>query len=67
MQLKKSFILVIFCFHKYVCANGPFNIMSYMLGMDAQVSFAFHAERKKYPEKFKNQLANQVYFLLLLL
>ncbi|RWW06299.1 hypothetical protein GW17_00030378 [Ensete ventricosum] len=29
-------------------------------GMDAQVSYAFHYKRKKYPEKFKNQLANQV-------
>lgn len=33
--------------------------------MDAQVSYAFHSERKLHPEKFKNQLANQVlgYFL----
>lgn len=29
-------------------------------GMDAQVSYAFHHKRKKHPEKFKNQLANQV-------
>ena len=28
-------------------------------GMDAQVSYAFHAERKLHPEKFKNQSANQ--------
>ncbi|KAG0501442.1 hypothetical protein HPP92_001514 [Vanilla planifolia] len=27
--------------------------------MDAQVSYAFHSERKLHPEKFKNQLANQ--------
>ncbi|KAL8516724.1 hypothetical protein ACS0TY_015107 [Phlomoides rotata] len=27
--------------------------------MDAQVSYAFHSERKKNPEKFKNQLTNQ--------
>lgn len=29
-------------------------------GMDAQVSYAFHSERKMHPEKFKNQLVNQV-------
>lgn len=28
--------------------------------MDAQVSYAFHSERKLHPEKFKNQLYNQV-------
>ncbi|KAK8599388.1 hypothetical protein V6N13_077314 [Hibiscus sabdariffa] len=28
-------------------------------GMDAQVSYAFHSERKLNPEKFKNQLVNQ--------
>ncbi|KAF5200247.1 Diacylglycerol kinase [Thalictrum thalictroides] len=27
--------------------------------MDAQVSYAFHSERKLHPEKFKNQLVNQ--------
>lgn len=30
------------------------------LGMDAEVSYAFHSERKLHPEKFKNQLVNQV-------
>lgn len=30
------------------------------VGMDAQVSYAFHSERKLHPEKFKNQLGNQV-------
>lgn len=29
-------------------------------GMDAQISYAFHSERKLHPEKFKNQLVNQV-------
>ncbi|KAE8687779.1 Diacylglycerol kinase 5 [Hibiscus syriacus] len=29
------------------------------LRMDAQVSYAFHSERKLHPEKFKNQLVNQ--------
>jgi len=29
--------------------------------MDAQVSYEFHSERKRNPEKFKNQLTNQVY------
>ncbi|KAI6690432.1 hypothetical protein NL676_027260 [Syzygium grande] len=28
-------------------------------GMDAQVSYAFHSDRKLHPEKFKNQLVNQ--------
>lgn len=28
--------------------------------MDAQVSYAFHSERKLHPEKFKNQTINQV-------
>jgi diacylglycerol kinase (ATP) len=27
--------------------------------MDAQVSYEFHSERKRNPEKFKNQLTNQ--------
>ncbi|KAG6519255.1 hypothetical protein ZIOFF_022747 [Zingiber officinale] len=43
--------------------GGFWNYFS--IGMDAQVSFAFHAERKKYPEKFKNQLANQMTYLKL--
>ncbi|KAE8662177.1 hypothetical protein F3Y22_tig00113719pilonHSYRG00149 [Hibiscus syriacus] len=30
--------------------------------MDAQVSYAFHSERKLNPEKFKNQFVNQVSF-----
>lgn len=34
----------------------------YTAGMDAQVSYGFHSERKKNPEKFKNQLTNQVFF-----
>lgn len=29
-------------------------------GMDAQVSYAFHKNREKHPERFKNQLLNQV-------
>ena len=31
--------------------------------MDAQISYAFHSERKMHPEKFKNQLINQVLLL----
>ncbi|XP_014491709.1 diacylglycerol kinase 5 [Vigna radiata var. radiata] len=37
--------------------GGFWNYFS--MGMDAQVSYAFHSERKKNPEKFKNQLVNQ--------
>ncbi|KAM7504070.1 hypothetical protein LguiB_002974 [Lonicera macranthoides] len=37
--------------------GGFWNYFS--MGMDAQVSYAFHTERKLHPEKFKNQLANQ--------
>ncbi|XP_057526523.1 diacylglycerol kinase 5 isoform X3 [Amaranthus tricolor] len=42
----------------YVTFRGGFwNYFS--MGMDAQVSYAFHSERKLHPEKFKNQLVNQ--------
>ncbi|XP_020886602.1 diacylglycerol kinase 5 isoform X2 [Arabidopsis lyrata subsp. lyrata] len=37
--------------------GGFWNYFS--LGMDAQISYAFHSERKLHPEKFKNQLVNQ--------
>jgi len=35
------------------------------MGMDAQVSYGFHSERKLHPEKFKNQLSNQKQYLKL--
>ncbi|GMH11050.1 hypothetical protein Nepgr_012891 [Nepenthes gracilis] len=37
--------------------GGFWNYFS--MGMDAQVSYAFHSERKLHPDKFKNQLVNQ--------
>ncbi|XP_078175485.1 diacylglycerol kinase 1-like isoform X5 [Carex rostrata] len=37
--------------------GGFWNYFS--MGTDAQVSYAFHSERKLHPEKFKNQLTNQ--------
>ncbi|KAK3040296.1 hypothetical protein RJ639_028211 [Escallonia herrerae] len=37
--------------------GGFWNYFS--MGMDAQVSYAFHRDRKLHPEKFKNQLVNQ--------
>ncbi|KAD4385993.1 hypothetical protein E3N88_26162 [Mikania micrantha] len=37
--------------------GGFWNYFS--MGMDAQVSYAFHTERKLNPEKFKNQAVNQ--------
>ncbi|XP_062226873.1 diacylglycerol kinase 1-like isoform X2 [Phragmites australis] len=37
--------------------GGFWNYFS--MGMDAQVSYEFHSERKRNPDKFKNQLINQ--------
>ncbi|RWR88092.1 Diacylglycerol kinase [Cinnamomum micranthum f. kanehirae] len=42
-------------YHTY--RGGFWNYFS--MGMDAQVSYAFHSERKLHPERFKNQLVNQ--------
>ncbi|KAG5570139.1 hypothetical protein H5410_059905, partial [Solanum commersonii] len=41
----------------HVFRGGFWNYFS--IGMDAQVSHAFHSERKLHPEKFKHQLVNQ--------
>ncbi|KAK9209382.1 hypothetical protein WN944_001748 [Citrus x changshan-huyou] len=43
--------------------GGFWNYFS--MGMDAQVSYAFHSERKLHPEKFQNQLVNQSTYLKL--
>ncbi|VVA99991.1 unnamed protein product [Arabis nemorensis] len=43
--------------------GGFWNYFS--LGMDAQVSHAFHSQRKSHPERFKNQLVNQSTYLKL--
>ncbi|KAL9288396.1 Diacylglycerol kinase 6 [Arabidopsis thaliana] len=43
-------------YHTY--RGGFWNYFS--LGMDAQVSYAFHSQRKLHPERFKNQLVNQL-------
>ncbi|KAL1203142.1 Diacylglycerol kinase 6 [Cardamine amara subsp. amara] len=43
--------------------GGFWNYFS--LGMDAQVSYEFHSQRKRHPQKFKNQLVNQSTYLKL--
>ncbi|XP_030462380.1 diacylglycerol kinase 5-like [Syzygium oleosum] len=43
--------------------GGFWNYFS--MGMDAQVSYAFHSERKSHPGKFKNQLVNQSTYMKL--
>ncbi|XP_060209212.1 diacylglycerol kinase 5-like isoform X1 [Lycium barbarum] len=43
--------------HDHIFRGGFWNYFS--IGMDAQVSYAFHSERKLHPEKFKHQLVNQ--------
>ncbi|OMO80448.1 hypothetical protein CCACVL1_12953 [Corchorus capsularis] len=48
-------------YHTY--RGGFWNYFS--MGMDAQVSYAFHSERKLHPEKFRNQLTNQSTYLKL--
>ncbi|KAM7251163.1 hypothetical protein ACFE04_023046 [Oxalis oulophora] len=41
------------------------NRNAFKLGMDAQVSYGFHSERKLHPEKFTNQLVNQSTYMKL--
>ncbi|KAJ8527697.1 hypothetical protein K7X08_015148 [Anisodus acutangulus] len=41
----------------HIFRGGFWNYFS--IGMDAQVSYAFHSERKLHPENFKHQLVNQ--------
>ncbi|XVF04070.1 hypothetical protein REPUB_Repub05bG0049500 [Reevesia pubescens] len=48
-------------YHTY--RGGFWNYFS--MGLDAQVSYAFHSERKLHPEKFRNQLINQSTYLKL--
>ncbi|KAI3439822.1 Diacylglycerol kinase (DAG kinase) [Psidium guajava] len=43
--------------------GGFWNYFS--MGMDAQISYAFHSERNLRPEKFKNQLVNQSTYMKL--
>lgn len=47
-------------FALYLLLTSYCNMFLSRSGMDAQVSYAFHSERKLHPEKFKNQLVNQV-------
>ncbi|KAG6751336.1 hypothetical protein POTOM_045869 [Populus tomentosa] len=58
VPLKKDIAYEIAFTEGYITFRGGFwNYFS--MGMDAQVSYAFHSERKLHPEKFKNQLINQ--------
>lgn len=64
---RRSLTMILACRNCY-CFIHLANFLEWYLlsclGMDAQVSYAFHSERKLQPEKFKNQLVNQVSFLI---
>jgi len=47
-----------FCYFASVILNQVVDFR--VVGMDAEVAYAFHSERTNHPEKFKNQFTNQV-------
>ena len=56
-KLSRKKRTILFCLAEQTKAERHFDSVT---GMDAQVSYGFHSARKLHPEKFKNQLSNQV-------